>query len=336
MQNVAQYMRQARTHTRKVRFTGTTAVKEGQGFCYVGTTGTATDSDERRDKYVAVPSGTNNLKFAGTAVKAYAANSAGQVIEIFEPGGWGKVLLGLPATVDSTIASFSMDSANPGWFVRPGYIGRGAAKIMQTVTGIVAGASFDGTATVSTVTISKTGAGANVTAGDICYVVGGAGNTQGAYTVASRTADTIVLSTAPGGSGKIGFYVVTGAPVADAFLFDGEPSGGHEHITPVDNAATTITPSTAGISYMVGTVTIGAGDTTSALGAPTIPGQRKGFMLNGALTTSEWSITSSVMTKPTAAATASAKMNGNLDHVDLVANGAGTHWAIIGGLATLA
>ena len=73
--------------TKRVWFSGSTAVKEGQGLCYdlaattAGgvTTRAITVADSPRGFVVAVPTSTTHNFFAGVADKAYPAVSGGQM-----------------------------------------------------------------------------------------------------------------------------------------------------------------------------------------------------------------------------------------------------------------
>ena len=76
---------------RKVWFTGSTALRMGQGLCYdldyySSKSGEAvTDPLGFRGNYVAVSDTTNNLAFAGVTDQAYPAKSGGQLITINMP-----------------------------------------------------------------------------------------------------------------------------------------------------------------------------------------------------------------------------------------------------------
>ena len=83
-----QYETQDKSKLKKVFFTGTTQVKEGQAFCYnwdSTTGGSAGEFDGYRHWQVEKPATANLKYFAGVAAADYAANAAGRVIEIHEP-----------------------------------------------------------------------------------------------------------------------------------------------------------------------------------------------------------------------------------------------------------
>jgi hypothetical protein len=131
--------------TRSVFYIGSTNLSAGMGVCYdrdkalTGTGETAADAWGKRDKYVALPSATNNNSFAGVVMKAYTADSTNGIwIEIGEPGSVVPVL-----TVDSstTIGETNFlwciaGGTNAGkWTATPaGFMGKGAARVMQTLT----------------------------------------------------------------------------------------------------------------------------------------------------------------------------------------------------------
>jgi len=134
------YEKQARKIKRRVFFTGTTAVSEGQGFCYDRDYGTAAEDNEYRDKYVELPSATNNLWFAGVAAQAYTANANGQWIVIYEPGSVCHVLTDQSCTVDTTYVtccarSDTGGSGTVGTFFKGGFHGEGTALALETADG---------------------------------------------------------------------------------------------------------------------------------------------------------------------------------------------------------
>lgn len=301
---------------RKVFFTGSTALKKGQGLCYdrdyYSTTSleTATDPCELRDHRVEVCSTTNNLRFAGVCVKDYAANASGQEIEIWEPGGLAHILIGQDATMPSgatpgTIMTCSASSTDSGRFTFAGLMGRGTAQVLETDASGAIFSSVDGSATAAysggVTTITATGVGTASSVGDRVVVLGGADDstggdassgemaTVGIYTVASApTANTITISDDIGDV-DVTFYVLDSYDhTVLAYLYDGEESGLQEFISPQDAVA--VSAMVGGTTFICGGYTMAA-DSTDTLADATIPGLKKAFMGLGTLTTKDWKIT---------------------------------------------
>lgn len=76
------------------------------------------------------------------------------------------------------------------------------------------------------------------------------------------------------------------AGLVQAYLEDGEESGGVEEIQPPTTGATGTVMNT-GVSYFIGTVTIGGGDHVLTLADGTKFGQRKGLICLGTFTTND-------------------------------------------------
>ena len=116
-------------------FAGSTAVKEGQGFCYNWDYGTATASEPKRGRYIEVPTITNSDFFAGVAKSEYPAVSGGQFIEIYLPGAVCNVWVTVDTVIGVGTVTFQMAGANAGLFTSAiGLCGRGTAQPLQTVT----------------------------------------------------------------------------------------------------------------------------------------------------------------------------------------------------------
>ena len=175
---------------RKVFYTGTDALPKGKGLCYdedyySTTTGeTATDSCELRNHWVEVPTTSNNRRFAGVSVAAYAANALGQEIEIYEPGGLAYIMIGQDATIpgtasNGTIMTCSASTTDAGRFTFAGFPGRGSAQVVETDASGAIFTSMDGSATsaysAGVCTITKTGIGTASTAGDRVVIMGRCG-----------------------------------------------------------------------------------------------------------------------------------------------------------------
>ncbi len=306
----------ARTKPRRVFFSGTTALYKGMGVCYDRDYGTAADPDGTRDTRVELPTTSNNLGFAGVAAKDYAANAAGQWIEIYEPGSVCEVSTVVATTVNAThISCYAGPSGMQGQFATQGFLGRGCARALQTITANTASptnyatcvfsASLDGTATYTqaTGTITKTAAFAGVPATANLqgneYVIIPAGATAadgtvvatpGRYLITAKTSDdAVVVSGAVAASNiDVAFYCVRGYPTVLAFLYDGVESGLAEWISP--DSATAVASMVSGYTHIFGGITIAA-DSTDTLANGTFIGQTKGWKLNGALTTADYVVT---------------------------------------------
>lgn len=303
----------ARTKPRRVFFSGTTALVKGQGLCYDRDYGTAASNEGERDTRVQLPDNTNNQFFAGVVSKDYAANAAGQWVEIYEPGSVCEIAIQIGTTVRSTRLTCSAATGQPGRFGPAGFPGRGTAVALQTITALtddtasvgVISSSLDGTATVNTTpwkTISKAGLFANAIAGDYVYVIGGATTatmatrvTVGRYTIASVTDDdNAVMTTAiTTVDSEIACYVVRGNPTCLAYLYDGDESGLTEWVTPyTDGSGTTpITTMVSGYTFLYGGSTLGTGNAIDTLADGLFIGMTKGYRLMGALATSDVAIT---------------------------------------------
>jgi hypothetical protein len=304
MQNVAGYTSQARTHTRKVRFTGSEALPQGVGVCYVrdytssSSHEAATDPFGGRDKRVALPTSSNNRWFAGVATNNYDARVGGQLIEIAEPGSVCQVAVGVNAVIDVTRMCCSAGAGDPGRFTMQGLPGRGSAIALQTKAAAILESSLTGGwALDSTGLILTVVSTAGIAAGDKVFIVHGESDgtnvcTPGEYTVASVTdATTLVLTSAAsdGGTMQCSGYILNGNPLVLAYLEDGEESGLQEVISPVNNAAAAAM--VGGKTYVGGGVTLAAGVSTATLADGDAIGLKKALQGLGTLTTNGWLLT---------------------------------------------
>lgn len=312
-QNVIRPTIKTRANPLRVWFTGTTALKQGQLVCYDRDYGTAADADGTRDNYVEIASTSNNYNVAGVCAQDYAANPGGQMIEIYEPGSVCMISTLIATTVNATkLTALVGVSGVSGRFGAAAYGGRGTARALQTVAAISSstdttpgpiGSSLDGSATwtAATRTLTKTSAFTNAAAGDKVIVVGAVVSasttvgTMGEYTVESVTsANAVVLTTSIMASdGTASFYLVRGNPAVLALLEDGEESGLQEWITPyTDGSGTTAVPSmVGGYTNIFGGFTLATGNAIDTLANGTFIGQKKGWKLLGALTTSDYVVT---------------------------------------------
>jgi hypothetical protein len=137
-----QYETQVKLIQRKVWFSGTTALVEGQGLSYdrgfySAETGEAvTNAFGKRDKVVVLPTQTKT-KFAGVASKAYTANANGQWIIINEPKSVCYVNTRETSLTigENVMLICSIDASYNGYFYSKGACkGRGNARVLQTIS----------------------------------------------------------------------------------------------------------------------------------------------------------------------------------------------------------
>ena len=130
------HIKKSLTFSAFVWFSGTVALKEGQGVCYNWDYGTAGDYDARRTNHVEVPTILNAPYFAGVAARPYSANSGGQFIEIFLPGSTCNVwtLIDTIVGADRITCQAGAGVVAAGYWTVPGFPGKGSATPLQTVT----------------------------------------------------------------------------------------------------------------------------------------------------------------------------------------------------------
>lgn len=300
--NNSSWPSQGRVLPRTVRFTGTTALRKGQGVVYIADGGTATDADGNRNFQVEVPAdGANMLHFAGVAARAYSANSQGQDIQIYEPGSICEVACLIDTTLQSGLVNclVSAGSGVGGLFYEGGFAGLGAAIPLQTTTGNVTGASVDGTAAVAGTTVSKTGLFTGAAAGDKVVIMastttaGAAGATPGVYTIASVTSADAAELTASAGTGDIAAVVCDPYGTVLCQLLSGPQhvSGLVNWVTPLNNAAASPAHTAHGTNLVWGGVTLGSGTSTATLADGVFEGQKVKFVGMGTLTTNGYVLT---------------------------------------------
>jgi hypothetical protein len=288
--SMTNYVKQPRAEKYRFFFTGEVALERGVGLCFDYDYGTATDAEGRRDKFVELPSATNNKHFAGVTAAAYPAKVGGRWIELYVPGSKCLVAAGQQDTVvGTTIMTCVAGGADAGRFGLAGYLGRGTARALQTKT-VCAAVDLTGAASVSTKTVTSTGKLGSVLAGDKMVILGGTAGTPtpGVYTIASVTsADELVLDETPG-DGNIAYYIIRNNPLVLAELLDGEESGLQQAIAPVSGDA--VASMVGGTTFILGGYTIAA-DSTFTLADETQVGAKKAFKCLGALTTSDYIVT---------------------------------------------
>jgi len=116
-----------------VWFEGATALKEGQGVCYNWDYGTATAANAARFNRVELPTILNARYFAGVAARNYAANSGGQLVEIYKPGSVCNVLSKASSVIGTGILTCEAGGTYAGYFRYAGFEGEGSCVPLQTV-----------------------------------------------------------------------------------------------------------------------------------------------------------------------------------------------------------
>jgi hypothetical protein len=296
-----------------VWYSGTDALKRGEGLCYNTDFGTAADSEPSRGSRVERPTVSNNKAFAGVAVRDHAASSTGQFVEIWEPGSrCVPVALAVDTVIDTGILSFTTAGrcniaaddglgTDAGRFYTGKFRGRGSAIPRQTVTALIesdmVGAWSLGTDGV-TLTVTAT---AGLAAGDTVVLLGGEDDGTGTvipgkYSISSVTNSTVlVLATSavdvtPGGALTCTGYAYTGNPVALCDLLDGDEECSGLEFLNAPNAGSAAMPHMAGgVTYVCGGLTLAA-DVDAALAQGTEFGERKAFHCLGTMTTSDFTI----------------------------------------------
>lgn len=319
--NLTKYFGMLRSRKSRVWFPGSTQVRKGMGVCYDLDIYTAkdgqavTDGWGRRGNSVAVPDTSNNLAFAGVATQTYLAKSGGQFIDIYEPGGMAEVAVGLPTTINETILTCSVNTADAGRFTLQGLPGRGTALALQSQAradgGNIAFSSLDGTATsvwTTVSTISKAGIGTACGHGDddidptefVVVVLGGADEatggdsagemaTKGAYAVLDApTSGTITIATDIGDVDATLYVIKNTYTTVMCYLMDGDESGLQETISPQDD--TTSSLMVGGSTFLCSGYALQA-DAAGTLADGLRNGQRKMFGSLGTFTSNDWVLT---------------------------------------------
>ena len=288
-----------------VWYAGTDALNEGEAVCYNTDYGTAASGDGRRNSFVERPSSSNNLAFAGVVARNYRASTVGQMVEIYVAGSRGvNIAVGVNTTIDTGFLTFSAGSGTEaGQFVKAGALGLGSAYIRQTTTSILE-TSLTGTWSLAvdgvTLTVAST---TGLAFGDTVVLLGGEDDATGAivpgkYSVASVTNGTVLVlgssavTATPGGALTATGYAFSGSALCQADLMGGDESGGVEFIAPANAGGATVAMS-GGTSYILGGITIAA-DVAIALAQGSYAGEKKSFVLLGAMTTSDVTITPAV------------------------------------------
>ena len=285
---------------KRVFFTGTGALTKGQGLCYDADRGTAADVEAERDKFVELPTTSNNRHFAGVCVGGYSAKSSGQWITIFEPGSTCQVSIGIDSAVDSTMMTCSVNSVDAGKFTKEGFPGRGTALSLQTNASGVLASDYaqNGALDTTGLILTHTAAFAGLTAGksyDV-YILAGEDDATDAVTGVKTTGiyltdNTLTLAavgSTTGGTMEVSYYLQDGNQTCLAYLFDGDESGLQQVYQITDGANTGLLGS--GMNYIHGGFTIDA-DGTETLGDGARSGQMCGILLMGALTTNDYLLT---------------------------------------------
>ena len=297
-----------------VWYSGTDKLLKGEAVCYNTDYGTATEADASRANRVERPTTSNNCAFAGVAARTYAAQSGGQMIEIYGPGSKSvEVALGSNVTINTSVLTFAVcgrydigaegeDGDDGGRFYDGLYRGRGSAFPRQTVTALLE-AGMDGTwqidAAGTDLTVADT---TGISAGDTVVLLGGEDDgtdtvVPGKYEV-SAVVDATSLTITPsaqvnGADGASALtctgYCYTGNPTAICDLLDGEESCGIEFMN-LPNAGTGAMPyMTRGKSYICGGIDLDA-DADVDLAQGVLPGEKKAFILLGDLASNDFTV----------------------------------------------
>lgn len=139
------FMDQAPSRTQRFWYAGSAALSEGYAMCYNSDYGTATDAEQIRMAHVEPPTQDNNRAFAGVTIKAYAARSGGQEVELYLPGSVcpcyvadSSCTLGDDLTFyvgsGSSAGAAQGTPVNVGQLSTVGYKGRGTVTVMQTLS----------------------------------------------------------------------------------------------------------------------------------------------------------------------------------------------------------
>lgn len=281
---------------RTVWFTGTVALKKGQGLCYdldyvtTDTGETATDAWGRRGNAVELPSITNNNAFAGVTVESYPARANGGEVVIAEPGSTCEVLVMADTVVNTTLLTCKVGAGGQGRFEVGKFKGRGSALALQTNASGQVFESIDGSAAANATgkIITKTGIGTASTVGDTLHVIGAeddglAAGTIGDYEITAVGTDTVTLKTACA-DGVTDLSVRVTSPSTQralVYLYDGEESGCLEWInTSGEGGAATNAPMSGGVSIIAAGWDLDA-DVTTTLASGLFLGQKKYLEMAG-------------------------------------------------------
>lgn len=221
------------TKTKRVFFTGSTALNEGMGVCYDDdrtTEGAATVVVTERATHVELPSVTNNEAFAGVAATTYSAKTGGQWITINEPGSYCNVRVSVSATINNYYTCLVADGDFGKFCYTPG---AGSFYALQTADG----SSTDTLCFGKLLEGPQCGLTHSVTAaaGALSTTVSGLTITNGAATIASDMTDTL-----PDGTwiGQRKIYELNGALTTSDLVITLGANKGRE-FSMVDTAGTT-------------------------------------------------------------------------------------------------
>lgn len=297
-------------------YTGSEDLQLGQGMCldqdYIGVNA-LTVADERRGKYVQLPSASNNRAFAGVTIAAYSGKTGGRAVTLAKPGSVAYAAISADTTGGATRLNASASVADPGRFWKQGYPGAGQILALQSSGTIVLETCETGAAVISAdgVTLTDTTTPATfetngVAAGDRVILLGiendatdygvdadGDAVAAREAVVSSVTSETVLVLTAAvttlGGTMQCSFYIIRANPVALSYLYPGEQSGLVEAIMPggAGHATNdTFTVMVGGMTYFLGGYTPNTSHHRAPLAQGFI-GQRKGFRCLGTVTTYE-------------------------------------------------
>ncbi len=199
----SQYVQYGRSAdpTKRVFLTYTAAVSVGYPVCYdfdnvntyqneADTNIALTTAAQSRRICVEKPSRFNNNHFAGALARDYAANTAGQFVDIYPPGSICTIRLASAALADPTVTV--LPSRNTGqlltfgvdkwYFKKSGFPGSGSAMTLQTITGTAASVPTTAMAELQTGTQSGGYQELKVYSGTITLMISNNAFTRGGVT----------------------------------------------------------------------------------------------------------------------------------------------------------
>jgi len=315
VRNLVGYGQRRKENLATFVYTGTLALKRGDGMCFAldtidtGTGELATDPWGRRGQVeIAVPSASNANRFAGVLTRSYEADADGKlrVVELAMPGGCAMISQRVISTVGLGRVTCIVDStAGNGLSGRFGYgglPGRGSAVPLETLAAATSGdlalsnlagscaAVYSSTTGLTTITLSTAGTTMGYLTEAIdasqyeCTVLEGAtaaeGTTRanlGVYPVYQAvTADTFTV-TGDTGDCELMICLTKKNLLRLAYLEDGEESGLSDYVTGLNGATRQFVLNQGGTTFIVmGGITLSGDSTVNTLADPIIIGGSHG------------------------------------------------------------
>jgi len=312
VRNLVGYGQRRKENLATFVYTGTLALKRGDGMCFAlnttdtGTGELATDPWGRRGQVeIAVPSASNANRFAGVLTRSYEADADGKlrVVELAMPGGCAMISQRVISTVGLGRVTCIVDSVAGGGisgkFAHGGLPGRGSAVPLETLAAATSGdLALTHTTTLMTAnaayssstgltTITMTGAGtamgyltAAVDASQYeCTVVGGGAladgvvrATQGVYPVVQATGANTFTVTGNTGDAVCTVFLTKKNLLKLAYLEDGRESGLSDYVTPLSGAAAQFVLNQGGCTFICGGSETAQPCTVNTLADPVVIG----------------------------------------------------------------